>query len=72
LGGKCYFLGSEAFIYSSPVPAHIIIKVNAIKNAEGLPAAAVPIRKNGQRNFCFVRYPFLLIFISMVKKEILC
>lgn len=55
------FYVRKAFIYWSPVPAHIIIKVNAIKNAEGLPAAAVAHSEKRSKKFLFCS---LSIFID--------
>lgn len=59
----------KAFIYWSPVPAHIIIKVNAIKNAEGLPAAAVAHSEKRSKKSLFCSLSIFIDFYFDDKKR---
>ena len=63
--------GKRLFIGPQFLPIYNLKSMQA-KTQRDFQLQLLPIRKNGQRNFCFVRYPFLLIFISMIKKQILC
>ena len=62
--------GKRLFIGPQFLPIYNLKSMQA-KTQRDFQLQLLPIWKNGQRNFCFVRYPFLLIFISMIKKQIL-